>query len=196
MQEAVFEKHDQLRKFRPAQLIYIFYRRLAEQGSRVTWLWLKDKIQQRTHGFSLPEVSRVEPLLYVGGQPRRRGLAHMQRLGITASVNMREEVDDARRGVALEHYLWLPTTDDRPPTLEMLTRGVAFITAHIAAGRGVYIHCAAGVGRAPTMAAAYLVSKGLTPSLAWERIRRVRPFIRPTPCQLVIVEDFARQVPL
>ncbi len=195
MEKTVFEKHDHLRKFRPAQGAYILWRRLAEQGFRATWLWLKDKIQQRTHGFSLPEVSRIQPLLYVGGQPRRWGLGQMQRLGIAAIVNLREEADDARRGVVLEHYLWLPTTDDRPPSLTMLARGVAFVAAHIAAGRGVYIHCAAGVGRAPTLAAAYLVSTGMTPALAWERIRQVRPFIRPTPPQFDVVEDFARQRP-
>lgn len=196
MQEAVFETHERLRKFRPAQLVYILYHRLAGQGLGPTWLWVKDKIQQRTRGFSQPAVSRVQPLLYVGGQPRRRGLAAMRQLGIAAIVNMREEVDDARRGVALEHYLWLPTTDDRPPTLAMLARGVAFITAQMAAGQGVYIHCAAGVGRAPTMAAAYLVSTGMTPARAWERIRQVRPFIRPTPPQFAVIEEYARQASL
>ena len=46
-----------------------------------------------------------------------------------------------------------------------------------------YIHCAAGIGRAPTMAAAYLVTTGLTPTEAWAKIKQVRPFIRPTPGQ-------------
>jgi protein-tyrosine phosphatase len=193
LEQGVFEKHDRLRKFRPVQLVYILHRRLTEQGFGATWLWLRDKIEQRTRGFSRPEVSRVQPLLYVGGQPRRWGLERMRRLGIAAIVNMREEADDARRGVVLDDYLWLPTTDDRPPTLAMLARGVAFVAAHIAAGRGVYIHCAAGVGRAPTLAAAYLVSTGMTPALAWDSIRRVRPFIRPTPPQFDVVEDFARQ---
>ena len=81
----------------------------------------------------------------------------MRAWGIAAVVNMRAEADDAAHGLALEHYLWLPTVDDAVPSLEELQRGVDFIATQIAAGRGVYIHCAAGVGRAPLMAAAYLL---------------------------------------
>jgi hypothetical protein len=111
--------------------------------------------------------------------------------GITAVVNMREEADDAERGVSLDHYLWLPTTDVAAPTLEDLARGVAFVAAQHDAGRSVYIHCASGVGRAPTMAAAYLVHRGASPEEAWDAIRRTRPFIRPTPPQISVLQAFA-----
>ncbi|HDD23994.1 MAG TPA: hypothetical protein ENF52_00965, partial [Chloroflexi bacterium] len=56
---------------------------------------------------------------------------------------------------------------------------------------GVYVHCGAGVGRAATMAAAYLVSTGLTPDQAWARLRAVRPFIRPQPVQSAQIQRFA-----
>jgi hypothetical protein len=42
------------------------------------------------------------------------------------------------------------------------------------------------------MAAAYLVSTGLTPAEAWARIRMVRPFIRIKPGQVAQVERFAQ----
>jgi protein-tyrosine phosphatase len=58
-------------------------------------------------------------------------------------------------------------------------------------GGGVYVHCGAGVGRAPSMAAAYLVSTGLTADEAWATIREVRPFIRPKPEQMAQIERFA-----
>ena len=41
-------------------------------------------------------------------------------------------------------------------------------------GKGVAIHCFAGIGRSPTMAASILVLLGLDPADAWERIRAVR----------------------
>ena len=134
----------------------------------------------------------MQPLLYVGGQHRRRGLERMRSWGITAIVNMREESDDAARGLALDHYLWLPIPDDSAPSPDMLRCGVEFIAAQIAAGRGVYIHCASGVGRAPLMAAAYLVSTGMSAEEAWTTIRRSRPFIRPTPPQLEALVAFAQ----
>ena len=42
-------------------------------------------------------------------------------------------------------------------------RGVCFIDAEINRGGKVYIHCAVGCGRAPTMTAAYLISTGDAP---------------------------------
>jgi len=71
--------------------------------------------------------------------------------------------------------------------------GVEFITAEIEQGGSVYIHCGSGIGRAATMAAAYLVSTGLTEDEAWARIRTVRPFIRPTPVQVEQLRRFAGQ---
>ena len=191
MDQAIFEKQTRLKTFPPCELVYIVYRRLLEHGVRATFLWVQDKIVRRTRGFSLPHISRVQPNLYVGGQHRRRGLAQMRTLGITAVVNMREESDDAQRGLQLDHYLWLATTDDTSPTPEDLERGVAFIRHHIAEGHGVYIHCAAGVGRAPLMAAAYLVSTGISAEQAWNAIRQTRPFIRPTPPQITALDAFA-----
>lgn len=193
MEQATFERQTRLKTFPPFALVYIIYRRLLEHGVRATYLWVQDKIVRRTRGFSPPHISQVQPGLYVGGQHRRRGLAEMRALGITTVVNMREESDDARRGLSLDHYLWLSTTDDAPPTPEDLDRGVDFIVHHIAEGRGVYIHCAAGVGRAPMMAAAYLVRTGMSAAQAWDVIRQVRPFIRPTPPQITALDAFANR---
>jgi protein-tyrosine phosphatase len=191
LDENVYKTHARLKGCPPALLVYIIYRRLKELGPRPTWLWVKDKIKRRTLGFSPPEISRVTPHVYVGGQHKRHGLDAMREQGITAVVNMREETDDAEKGLLLDHYLWLPTTDDAPPSLEDLVRGVDFIESHAEQGEGVYIHCAAGVGRAPTMAAAYLVRQGATPEQAWKRIQQGRPFVRVTPLQLEVIRTFA-----
>ncbi len=193
MEQEVFAKHQRLAAFPPAKLIYIIARRLREQGLSSTWLWLWDKLASLVQGVSPKALSQVQPLLFVGGQHRRRGVARMRAQGIAAVVNMRAEADDAARGIAPEHYLWLPTVDDAVPSMEALRRGVDFITTHIAAGRGVYIHCAAGVGRAPLMAAAYLVSTGMAPDEAWAAIRARRVFVRPTPPQTATLELYARE---
>ena len=190
MDSKVFERHARLSACPPAQLVYIIYRRLLEHGVRPTFLWIQDKILRRLLGFSPPHISQIQRHLFVGGQQRPHGLARMRALGIFAVVNMREEADDAERGIALDHYLWLPTTDDTPPTMADFARGADFITEQIEAGRGVYIHCAAGVGRAPSMAAAYLIRTGMTPDAAWKTIRQRRPFIRPTPPQIDALAAF------
>ena len=104
------------------------------------------------------------------------------------------EFDDQAAGIAPPRYMHLKIIDNTPPTLEHLQAGSDFIAQEIRQGGKVYIHCAAGVGRAPTMAAAYLVSTGRSPAEAWTQIRQVRPFIRPTPAQIAQVDAFAEKV--
>jgi protein-tyrosine phosphatase len=146
----------------------------------VTFLWLKDHLLRLVTGMSPPATSRITPGLYVGGQHYPHGLRRMADLGITASLNLRETADDRAQGVALKKHLWLPTTDDTPPTPEQLDRASAFIGEAMGEGLGVYIHCMSGVGRAATTAAAYLI----------------RPFVRPSDAQLAALEEFhARHTP-
>ena len=122
-----------------------------------------------------------------------RGKLSLERAGITAGVNLRAEFDDLAYGLALEHYCHLPTVDDDAIAAEDLERGVAFIRQQIDAGRKVYIHCAGGVGRAPTLAAAYLISTGMTLDEALAKIRRVRPFIFITSPQMAALTEYEAQ---
>lgn len=185
----------QIRKGTMVKAIYkrvrILWGRLSGQGARVTTLWAVDHVVRIVTGAPIREVSQVTPHLHVGGQYRRRGWRRLERRGVTAVVNMRIELDDEAEGIAPRRYLYLPTIDDRPPSLAHLEAGVAFMLEEIRRGGSVYVHCGAGVGRAPTMAAAYLVRTGLTPEEAWAKIREVRPFIRPKPEQVAQVERFA-----
>ena len=169
----------------------ILWGRFTQQGVRVTALWTADHAVRILTGAPLRRVSQITPQLHVGGQYRRRGWRRLSARGITAVVDLRTEFDDAAAGIAPQRYLYLPTVDDTPPALEQLAQGAAFIAGEIERGGGVYVHCGAGVGRAPTLAAAYLVSTGLTPDEAWARIRAVRPFIRLKPEQLAQIERFA-----
>ena len=171
--------------------IHILWSRLTRQGLRVTALWAADHAVRIVTGAPIRRVSQITPQLHVGGQYRRRGWPRLAARGITAVVNVRVEFDDNDAGIAPPRYLHLPTVDDEPPTLEQLCAGVGFIADEIGQGGGVYVHCGAGVGRAATVAAAYLVSTGLAPDQAWARIRAVRPFVRPKPAQVAQVERFA-----
>jgi len=138
-------------------------------------------------------VSQITPHLYVGGQYRRRGWRKLKPWGVTAVVNLRAEFDDEHAGIAPAHYLHLPTADDVAPTLDQMQAGAAFIAQEVENGGGVYVHCGSGVGRAATLAAAYLVQTGLRSDQAWALIRQARPFIRPTAVQIDQLERFAAQ---
>jgi protein-tyrosine phosphatase len=71
---------------------------------------------------------------------------------------------------------------------------VAFIRRVIEQDGNVYVHCGSGVGRAPTMAAAYLVSEGYTLEEAIDMIQQVRPFVRILPEQLVRLREYEERV--
>ncbi|MBC7870923.1 MAG: dual specificity protein phosphatase family protein [Chitinophagaceae bacterium] len=174
----------------------LIWKWLTRRTPGVVFLRLFDQIMRMITGAPIAQYSKVTPQLYVGGQHRIHGLPLMKLYGITSIVNLRREYDDQKSGIGLDHYLYLPTTDNYAPSLDDLKRGVVFITSEIAQERTVYIHCGVGVGRAPTMAAAYLVSTGLTPAEAWRTIREVRPFIWPLPGQLAQINRYAEQIEL
>jgi hypothetical protein len=169
----------------------ILRERLSRQGLRVTALWAADHAVRAITGANIRSASQITPSLHVGGQYRSRGWPRLASRGITAVVNMRIEFDDRAAGIAPPRYLHLPTVDDTAPSLEQLERGAAFIADEIARGGGVLVHCGAGVGRAATLAVAHLVRTGQTPAQAWEQVRKVRPFIRPSQEQVAQIERFA-----
>ena len=162
----------------------IFARRIRTQGLRTTLLWLYARGLPFLTGVPILHYSRVTPQLFVGPQYRRRGKRLLERSGILAGVSLRIEFDDAAHGLALPRYLHMPTVDDTAPSIAHLNQGVDFIRSVIAEGGKVYIHCGAGVGRAPSLAAAYLVAEGRSLAEALALIRAARPFITITPPQM------------
>ena len=171
--------------------------RLRTQGVRTTALWAYARGLPKLTGVPMLQYSRITDTLFVGPQFRRNGKTALIQAGITHIVNMRSEFDDAKHGLTIgndspDHYCHLPTVDDEPIAESHITRGVEFIDNAIGRDGKVYIHCSAGVGRAPSMAAAYLISKGLRAEDALGKIKRVRPFIRPTPSQILALKEFEK----
>lgn len=165
--------------------------RLVTQGFKATLYWLFNIFNRIILDRPIYSQCEITPNLFVGAQFRERGWRILQHWGITGVINMRSEFDDRTLEIDMPAYIHLATPDDHAPTLDDLRRGVDFICAEINAGGKVYIHCGAGVGRAPSMAAAYLVSTGMTAQKAWDTIQARRTFIRPTQVQRKQLEEFA-----
>jgi len=98
-----------------------------------------------------------------GGIWTASNMAEVARLGITHIIDMQIEFDDTP--LAVEHgieVLWNPTDDDfefKPA--ELFERGVGFGLAALEQPQSkLFIHCAAGVHRAPMMTAALMASMG------------------------------------
>jgi protein-tyrosine phosphatase len=120
----------------------------------------------------------TERLAIGGGIWNAGNMAKVAEEGITHIVDMQVEFDDTP--LAEVHgieVLWNPTDDDfevKPAVL--FERGVDFVEAALAAnGTRVFIHCAAGVHRAPMMALAVLGKQGWDVNEAMELIENKRP---------------------
>ena len=110
-----------------------------------------------------------------GGIWNAANMAEVARAGITHVIDMQIEFDDRPLGEAAGvQVLWNPTDDDflpKPP--ELLERGVEFAESALKdADAKVFIHCAAGVHRAPMMTLAVLGAMGwdLEAAMILERV--------------------------
>lgn len=171
--------------------IRIVIRRYRMQGLRTTVRWLYTVGIAKITGRVSLRYSQVTPEIYLGPQYGKRGMAHLRKSGITASVSMRAEFDSTKHGLAFKKHSYLPTIDNTPPSLEQLDEGVAFIQQIIDAKGIVYVHCGSGVGRSPTLVAAYLVKQGMSLDEAVTRIQAARPFVRILPDQRKRLEEYA-----
>jgi hypothetical protein len=120
--------------------------------------------------------ARILPNLFIGSHPR--SIEDIERLrreaGITAVLNI--HTDDDMRAVNLDfppleaHYKTRTVILRRSPMVEeqielraKLCDTIQALDELLAEGHVVYLHCTAGIGRAPTVAIGYLHS-----CLGWE----------------------------
>jgi len=115
-----------------------------------------------------------------GGIWNARNMDTLAQAGVTHVVDMQIEFDD--RPLAEPHgikVLWNPTDDDflpKPPAL--LKRGVDFAVEALDDPRArVYVHCAAGVHRAPMMTLAVLCALNWEIEAAMQLIESRRPVV-------------------
>jgi atypical dual specificity phosphatase len=136
----------------------------------------------------------IDEHFLLGGVPMFDDFERLQGQGVGAVVNLCAERQDDQlrlRRTRME-YLWLPVIDASPPTLEQIRCGLTWIERQMYAGRTVYIHCAAGVGRSATLLACWYVyasDMGVPHVLRFIKARR--PQVTLTRRQVRRVHEFA-----
>jgi dual specificity MAP kinase phosphatase len=149
-----------------------------------------DHAYREVIGVPTLKRSEITPQLYLGGQYTARGFHILRERGITAIVSMRERAREGLPDLGEVKFLHLPTRDRHAPTLSQLDQGAAFIEDAINNNGKVYVHCAFGEGRGPTMVIAYLLKIGLTLEDALAQVKAVRRFIYPTSPQMSQLRAF------
>jgi protein-tyrosine phosphatase len=139
-------------------------------------------VQARRPGqFVDMDITWVTGRIAVGGGIwNASNMAEVARAGVTHIIDMQIEFDDT--ALAEPHgidVLWNAIDDDfQPKPAKVFQRGVEFaITALDQPGTKVFIHCAAGVHRAPMMALALLCSLSWKLEAAMDLIQTRRPVV-------------------
>ena len=149
-----------------------------------------------------PEYNVIVPdFLWVGSHPARAGrldlvLAGLHQRGVRALITLTEKPLDT---LALEKAgllsLHLPVENYGAPSRDQLDEGSAFIDASPTRGGPTLAHCFAGIGRAGTLAAAYLIHRGASVDDAIEELRQKRhSSCVESAAQRAALDDYARSV--
>jgi protein-tyrosine phosphatase len=131
-----------------------------------------------------------------GGIWTAENMAAVARAGVTHVLDMQIEFDDAALaepfGITV---LWNPIDDDfQPKPPEVFHRGVEFaLEALDDEDTKLFIHCAAGVHRAPMMTLAVLCSLGWKLGEAMQLIESRRPVVDFADVYVRSVQNFLEQ---
>ncbi len=128
-----------------------------------------------------------------GGIWNEENMAELVRMGISHIIDMQIEFDDRPLAEPYEvAVLYNPVDDDfQPKPAHVFQRGVEFaLEALDAPDSKIYIHCAAGVHRAPMMTLAVLRSMGWSLKDATELIQGRRWVVDFADVYVQSVEDF------
>jgi protein-tyrosine phosphatase len=142
------------------------------------------------------DITWITPRLALGGGIwTAQNMAAIARHGITHIIDMQIEFDDTALASPLGiDVLWNPADDDfqlKPPGL--FQRGVDFaLAAFDEPASRLYVHCAAGVHRAPMMTLAILRAQGHSLADAAELLIARRPVIDLADVYVQSVENFMR----
>jgi len=134
------------------------------------------KVRRRRAGMDITWVT--DRIAVGGGIWNADNMAAVSRAGITHIIDMQIEFDDT--ALASPHGIavcWNPVDDDfEPKSEEVFVRGVEFALGALEEdGTKVFVHCAAGVHRAPMMTLALLAVMGWPLEAAMELIEGRRP---------------------
>jgi hypothetical protein len=151
----------------------------------------KLRVTRRRMGMDITWVT--DRIAVGGGIWTAENMAAVARTGITHIIDMQIEFDDTP--LAGPHGIvvcWNPIDDDfEPKPPEVFERGVRFALAALEAeGTKLFVHCAAGVHRAPMMALALLGVMGWDLEDAADLIEARRPAADFAEVYVRSVEDF------
>lgn len=139
--------------------------------------------------------SKITDYIYIGTNEccQKKGIIKtLLKEGIKADISLEKTRIDAPFGV--KYYLWLPVKDHTALNPLQFKIGVSVIEQLVREKKKVYIHCAKGHGRAPTLVVGYLIIKGMALKEAIEFLKSKRSGVYIRPKQLNALKNFQKSI--
>ncbi|XP_074078818.1 dual specificity protein phosphatase 10 [Macrotis lagotis] len=127
------------------------------------------------------ELTPILPCLFLGNEHDAQDLDTMQRLNIGYIINVTTHLPLYHYEKGLFNYKRLPATDSNKQNLrQYFEEAFEFIEEAHQCGKGLLIHCQAGVSRSATIVIAYLMKHTrMTMTDAYKFVKGKRPIISP-----------------
>ncbi|KAK7151278.1 hypothetical protein R3I93_012272 [Phoxinus phoxinus] len=127
------------------------------------------------------ELTAILPFLYLGNERDAQDLEQMRRMDIGFILNVTTHLPLFHYELGLFNYKRFPATDSNKQNLrQYFEEAFEFIEEAHQAGRGLLIHCQAGVSRSATIVIAYLMKHTwMTMTDAYKFVKSRRPIISP-----------------
>jgi len=137
------------------------------------------------------KFSKIAPYIYLGTNAccQIDFDKKLLKRGIRADISLEKERLDTPFGI--DYFLWLPTKDMFSPSQDKLMAGTLMIDYLVKKKIKLYVHCKNGHGRAPTLVAAYFISRGMEANQAAALVKSKRPEIHLNKKQINGLKKFA-----
>lgn len=106
---------------------------------------------------SITSISKWSPTLYFGGEPGATNIAELERLGVTAVMNLTTDHFQDYDGTKIS-YCRLDQEDGRPIPHVRIKQYLQWMTEH--QHETIYLHCQAGISRTPSFLVAWMFELG------------------------------------
>lgn len=139
--------------------------------------------------------NKIIEYIFVGDNKCCKGkfVDELLKIGIKADISLEKERIDTPFGV--KFYLWLPTKEHKPPSLEQLLSGACFLKSLTEQKIKTYIHCEHGHSRSLTFVAAYLMlTKKMNVEEAINFVKIRRPEVHINPIQKKALKNFEKLI--
>lgn len=153
---------------------------------------MENKTKIVGHGGSVPfEYNQITEQIYIGTNMccQEHFDEGLLKKGIVANLSLEKEGLDSPYGI--DFFVWVPIEDNTAPRMDQLDFATTVIDKFVVQNKKIYVHCKNGHGRAPTIVAAYFITKGYTVEDALEKIKDKRPTIHLGDSQINALKDYA-----